>query len=215
MSAHASFNPTLTFKHWLALSIIILCMLIASIQPLDLQSYALHQLGTLLMLIALLCCQKYFALQFQSFVLYLIFLAIHILGAHYLYSYVPYNDWAIQYLHFDLQQTMGWQRNMYDRLVHFSYGLLLYPFFIDIFKKIFRPLPAKLIILLVIQWVMVTSLMYEWIEWGIALTMSPEAAEQYNGQQGDIWDAHQDMLMATLGAICMSLIIYFSANNTR
>lgn len=42
---------------------------------------------------------------------------------------------------------------------------------------------------------------YEWLEWGIALTMSPEAAESYNGQQGDVWDAHADMLLATVGAL--------------
>ena len=29
----------------------------------------------------------------------------------------------------------------------------------------------------------------------------PEAAESYNGQQGDVWDAHADMLLATVGAL--------------
>jgi putative membrane protein len=48
---------------------------------------------------------------------------------------------------------------------------------------------------------MCTSLVYEWAEWAIALTMSPEAAEAYNGQQGDVWDAHMDMLLATVGAL--------------
>ena len=49
--------------------------------------------------------------------------------------------------------------------------------------------------------VMCTSLAYEWLEWAIALALSPEAAEAYNGQQGDPWDAHADMLLATLGAL--------------
>ena len=48
---------------------------------------------------------------------------------------------------------------------------------------------------------MATSLIYEWIEWLIAIQLSPEDAENYNGQQGDIWDAHVDMLLATLGAM--------------
>ncbi len=43
-----------------------------------------------------------------------------------------------------------------------------------------------------------TSLFYEWIEWLIAIGLSPEEAENYNGQQGDIWDTHKDMLLATL-----------------
>ena len=49
--------------------------------------------------------------------------------------------------------------------------------------------------------VMCASLVYEWAEWAIALMLSPEAAEAYNGQQGDPWDAHADMLLATLGAL--------------
>ena len=49
--------------------------------------------------------------------------------------------------------------------------------------------------------VMCSSLVYEWLEWGIALALSPEAAEAYNGQQGDVWDAHADMLLATIGSL--------------
>jgi putative membrane protein len=54
---------------------------------------------------------------------------------------------------------------------------------------------------LAVMLVMCSSLVYEWAEWGIALALSPEAAEAYNGQQGDVWDAHMDMLLATLGAL--------------
>ena len=36
--------------------------------------------------------------------------------------------------------------------------------------------------------------------------LSPEDAENYNGQQGDQWDAHKDMFLATLGAIVMGMI---------
>ena len=49
--------------------------------------------------------------------------------------------------------------------------------------------------------VMCYSRVYEWLEWGIARAQSPEAAEAYNGQQGDIWDAQKDMALAALGAI--------------
>ena len=56
---------------------------------------------------------------------------------------------------------------------------------------------------------MATSLIYEWIEWLIAIGLSPEAAENYNGQQGDIWDAHKDILLATIGAIMTGLTLYF------
>jgi putative membrane protein len=48
---------------------------------------------------------------------------------------------------------------------------------------------------------MASSVFYELIEWAIAIGLSPEEAENYNGQQGDMWDAHKDMLLATIGAI--------------
>lgn len=44
-------------------------------------------------------------------------------------------------------------------------------------------------------------MLYEWLEWLIAIGLSPEEAENYNGQQGDMWDAHKDILLATIGAI--------------
>ena len=49
--------------------------------------------------------------------------------------------------------------------------------------------------------ILISGLVYEWLEWGIALLLSPEAAEAYNGQQGDVWDAHMDMLLAGIGAL--------------
>ena len=68
-------------------------------------------------------------------------------------------------------------------------------------------LSPKIWFILVIQFVMASSLLYEWIEWWIAIGLSPEEAENYNGQQGDIWDAHKDMFLATIGAIFAGLFL--------
>lgn len=199
-----------TFKHYLAFALLLIAMIIASIDPLEFESYLLHQLGTVLMLIGLVWVQRKYGLSFVSFCAYLIFLFIHVIGAHYLYSYVPYDAWLEALFGFDLNNYMGWTRNMYDRLVHFCYGLLLFPFFDRIFQLLFpNTSPAKRIFL-VVQFVMASSLVYEWIEWGIAMTMSPEDAENYNGQQGDIWDAHQDMLLATIGSCIAGTLQYIS-----
>ena len=190
-------------QHYCALGLVILAMLAASIQPLEFESYLLHQAGTVFMLAALLIAFKKVGLSFSSFVLYLIFLLIHIVGAHYLYSYVPYNDWILHSFGFNLDQSMGWSRNMYDRFVHLAYGILLYPVLLRLFEVWFPKNKPIVLYLLVIQFVMATSLIYEWLEWLIALCLSAEDAENYNGQQGDIWDAHMDMLLATIGAILM------------
>ena len=196
----------LTLKHGLTLAVLGFAILMASIQPLEFSAYLLHQLGTVLMLMVLLYCQNKIGLSYLSFLGYILFLIIHVIGAHYLYSYVPYNDWIKSVFAFDLNQTMGWSRNMYDRWVHFIYGLFLYPFFYRLWQVWLPNVPAKILFMLVIQFVMASSLIYEWIEWWIAIALSPEQAENYNGQQGDIWDAHQDMLLATLGSLLAGLI---------
>lgn len=201
----------LTLKHWLGLGFLTLAIVIASIQPLELFSYVLHQVGTAFMLVVLLICFKKIGLTYFSFALYLLFLLIHIIGAHYLYSYVPYNERLIQLFNFDLNQAMGWTRNMYDRLVHIAFGLLLYPFFYRLFQVWLPSLKPSVLLLLVIQFVISTSLVYEWIEWWIAIGLSPEEAENYNGQQGDIWDAHKDILLATIGAIITGMVRLFKA----
>ena len=196
----------LTLKHYVALALLGLGVGISSIQPLEWEAYVLHQIGTVIMLLVLIICLKKIGLSFANFCLYLGFLIIHVIGAHYLYSYVPYNDWFIKLLHFDLNQQLGWSRNMYDRLVHFAYGLLLYPFFYRCFHVWLPSLKPLTLFSLTIQFVMASSLVYELIEWWIAIGLSPEDAENYNGQQGDLWDAQKDMLLATIGAICAAII---------
>jgi putative membrane protein len=89
---------------------------------------------------------------------------------------------------------------MFDRLVHFSYGLLLaYPIremFLRIgnvrgFWGYFLPLDLT----------MSTSMLYELIEWGAAVTVGSDLGQAYLGTQGDVWDAHKDMALASLGAL--------------
>ncbi|MCP4727581.1 MAG: DUF2238 domain-containing protein, partial [bacterium] len=104
-----------------------------------------------------------------------------------------------------LNSIFGLERNHYDRLVHFNYGLLLaYPIF-EIFHRIahvrgfwayFLPLDIT----------MSTSMLYELIEWGAALVVGGELGQAYLGTQGDIWDAHKDMGLASLGALIAMVI---------
>ncbi len=55
-----------------------------------------------------------------SYVLLTIFFCLHTIGAHYTYSEVPAGYW--------IRDLLGLGRNHYDRLVHFSFGLLMcYP----------------------------------------------------------------------------------------
>ena len=37
------------------------------------------------------------------------------------------------------------------------------------------------------------------------MLLAPEMADQYNGQQGDIWDAQKDMACAMAGGLAVTL----------
>lgn len=59
--------------------------------------------------------------------------------------------------------------------------------------------------------IMAFSMVYELIEYGFVLFVAEEVAHTYLGTQGDIWDAHKDMFLATLGAL-ITLTITFLIN---
>lgn len=75
---------------------VLIVMVLASIEPLEWSSYLLHQFGTLLFLAFMLGAYRYGYISSRSYALASIFLLIHIIGARYLYSYVPYDDWTEQ-----------------------------------------------------------------------------------------------------------------------
>ncbi len=48
---------------------------------------------------------------------------------------------------------------------------------------------------------MSTSMTYELIEWGAAVFLGGELGMAYLGTQGDVWDGHKDMALASPGAL--------------
>ncbi len=129
----------------------------------------------------------------------MIFLMLHLFAAHWTYSDVPYDRW-LGAVGIDFGALIGSERNMFDRLVHFSFGLLVVGPIVEIETR-FANVNRRLAYRLAILFVLASSAAYEIFEWAIAILASPENAEAYNGQQGDGFDAQKDMLMATLGAI--------------
>ncbi|WP_433362179.1 DUF2238 domain-containing protein [Actinoplanes sp. CA-142083] len=157
---------------------------------------AMHHSLTLIGLVALLLIQRAKPIPYASFLLILIFLALHSVAARWIYSFVPYDDWTSALFGVRISETFGWQRNNFDRLVHLSYGLCFGPVLYTALRA-----RTRWAALLAVEIVISTSALYELFEWGIAMTLAPADAEAYNGQQGDMWDAHKDMAIATLGSI--------------
>ena len=130
------------------------------------------------------------------------FIVVHSIAARWLYSNVPYDAWiGVITGGWSINDAFGLTRNHADRVIHLMFGLCFAPALRDFIGQRWDRLSAMQAFVLALAAVMCTSLVYEWFEWAIALMLSPEAAESYNGQQGDMWDAHADMLLATLGAL--------------
>jgi len=141
-----------------------------------------------------------FVISRFSFAAIIFFLSLHTLGARYLYSYVPYDSWTEAILGLNLTDVCGFERNHYDRLVHFCYGLLLVvP--IQEFECRYLKLPARWSAILAIECILATSALYELAEWLVAIVFAPAWVDAFLGQQGDGFDAQKDMALATLGAI--------------
>ena len=102
--------------------------LLLAIKPHDRADWALENVLVVLFVILLVFTYRRFPLSRISYTLIFLFLCLHSVGAHYTYAHVPYDEWFQMYLGFSLDELMGFERNHFDRLVHFCYGLLLaYP----------------------------------------------------------------------------------------
>jgi putative membrane protein len=151
---------------------------------------ALHHSLTVIAIVGLLWAQRRLRLPLASFVLALVFLTLHTIAARWIYSYVPYERW-LPFLHTE--------RNDFDRLVHFSWGLLLAPIIVQVLRnRGWRRFGAYLVAVMAI---VTTGALYEILEWGVSLTLAPDDVEAYNGQQGDLFDAQKDQALAFFGSL--------------
>ena len=122
----------------------------------------------------------------------------HTVGGHYTFERVPF-DW------FD--RAFGFERNMYDRIGHFSVGFFAFGIleYLISRKAMSRPLAA----LFAVFAIAFVAMSYELIEWAYAAYGgNAQAGANFLGSQGDVWDAQKDMLMDTLGAVVAVLLFF-------
>ncbi len=127
-------------------------------------------------------------------------LALHIIGARWIYSNVPYQQWCEATLGSGPSEWFGWTRNHYDRLVHLAFGLLMSLPAAEAARR-YGGLSPRWSLAVALMAVATASAGYEVFEWLLATTASPDQAERYNGQQGDFWDAQKDMALALAGSL--------------
>jgi putative membrane protein len=166
--------------------------------PLDPQNWALSSILPLTFVGALAFGRPHLPLSVPSYALIAGFLALHTVGAHYTYAQVPIGHW--------LQGVLGLERNHFDRVTHFAFGLLLtYPL-CEVFGRLTG---ARRPLLLYLTFMTQLGLAGAWeiIESMVAQIARPDLGAAFLGSQGDPWDAQHDMLAATCGTVLALLLM--------
>ena len=178
---------------------------ITYINPVFPREQFLQQAGTVLLVALLLADLRKRWFSNLAFLGIALFTVLHLIGARYIYSYVPYQEWLQGFGDWDWLHST---RNHYDRLVHLLFGFFLIPALVEFSR---RRVTSRQVMSVLVAWLMVQtgSLIYELFEWALTLVLSPEDAEGYNGQQGDMFDAQKDMALAMLGSTIAAIPYLF------
>lgn len=170
----------------------VLVWIVAAISPLDRETWLLENGLVFVAVGFLVATHGRFVFSNVSYAMLFGFFVLHAVGAHYTYSAVPAGEWA--------KDLLGLERNHYDRLVHFGFGLLAgYP----LRELCLRVVHVHRIWSFVAPPIVVLSLSsaYEIIESWAARLGDPSLGITYVGAQGDVWDGQKDMSLAFLGAV--------------
>ena len=163
---------------------------IAAIHPVSRSDWLLENILVFVCMPVFVFTYRRRPLSDVSYLLILLFLLLHTAGAHYTYSEVPLGYW--------LKDAFGMARNHFDRIVHFSWGLLLtYPLRDLTRLSQLRPFWAAFLPATIIA---ASSGFFEIIEAVVVWLVNPELGQAYLGTQGDVWDGQWDMGLAMIGS---------------
>ena len=123
-------DPRLSYAATLAIlgSLFAVVFVGLGISPISRPTWLLENLLVVALLVVLAATYRAFPLSRISYTLIFVFLVLHEIGAHYTYSLVPYDDTCQRLFGFSPNTLLGLERNHFDRVIHFAYGLLFaYP----------------------------------------------------------------------------------------
>lgn len=186
---------------WLLLFILVFIVVWANsiIGTTDVANWLIENTLTVMSLLFLIISYRKYKFSTVSYFLLCVFLCLHVYGSKYTYAENP--------LGFYFQDIFHSSRNQYDRLVHFSFGLLLYYPMKECFS-VWIKYPPRIAFFLPITLILSISALYEILEWLVADIFFPAEGDSYLGTQGDIWDAQKDMGIAFVGSCIAALSFY-------
>jgi len=174
-------------------------LLVASaIRPFDVTTWVLEVFPIVIAVPVLIATHKRFPLTPLAYQLIFVHALILMLGGHYTYARVPLGFWV--------QDLFGFARNHYDRLGHFAQGFIPAIIAREILIRTSPLTRGKWLFVIVTAICLAISACYEFIEWWSAL-LGGEAATDFLGTQGDVWDTQWDMFLAFIGAMTAQLTL--------
>src|SRR5688572_20113984 len=84
------------------------------IRTTDVNNWLLENLLVAVYLLVFIPTYRKYQFSDTSYLLFVLFLLLHVYGSQNTYAENPFGDW--------LKEKLNWQRNHYDRIVHFASG---------------------------------------------------------------------------------------------
>lgn len=187
-----------SYENYVLVSIGAVCLAVSAINPYDRLTWWLEVFPILIAVPLLWATARRFPLTPFLYRLILLHSLILMLGAHYSYARVPIGFWA--------QDVFDLSRNHYDRIGHFAQGFFPALIVREVLLRRTALKRGAWLFFLVACVCLAISAVYEFIEWWAALA-GGEAANDFLGAQGDVWDTQWDMFLALLGSILAQLTL--------
>jgi putative membrane protein len=166
-------------------------MAISAYHPTMVGDWLLENLLVVVLLAVLIFTYRRYRLSNTSYWMLFLFLCVHEWGAHHKYADVPLGEW--------MKSVLQTQRNHYDRVAHFAFGVFFaYPFQEILYR--WANVTNAWRYYLPVDVAVAAGAGYEIVEAIVATIVSPEAGEAFVGLQGDMWDAQKDIALAGIGA---------------
>jgi len=170
----------------------------SAIEPFDRFTWWLEVAPGLIALPILFATRKRFPLTDLVITAIAVHACILFIGGKWTYARVPAGAWV--------QEWLGLARNPYDRLGHIAQGFVPALIARELLLRTSPLRRGKWLFTLVTAMCLAISALYELIEWWAAV-LTGEAAEDFLGTQGDVWDTQWDMFLAFLGAMTAQVLL--------
>jgi putative membrane protein len=190
--------------HLFLLLVVTAVFIWSAIKPASYRTWLLEVSPAVVGLIIVIASYNKFRFTTLSYVIITILAIMMFVGGHYIYSKVPLFDW--------IKDAYDLKRNHYDRFGHLLKGL----FAIVLREILLRKTPltkGPWLVAIVLSMSLAIAALYEIIEWLVSkISKGGEAAKNFLGIQGDIWDTQWDMLCCLIGSI-VALFIFSKLHN--